>query len=115
MRQFQVTREVALLSITLYTLGIIFGPLLCSPFSELYGRRMIYWTNFPMLVTFNAIAAASDSFAVLLAFRFLAGAGGSGVLAVGAGTSFRLPSRYLQLMPWQAPSPIYGTQRTRDE
>ncbi|CAF9921494.1 MAG: hypothetical protein HETSPECPRED_004566 [Heterodermia speciosa] len=86
MRQFQVTREVALLSITLYTLGIIFGPLLCSPFSELYGRRMIYWTNFPMLVTFNAIAAASDSFAVLLAFRFLAGAGGSGVLAVGAGT-----------------------------
>ena len=90
-RQFHVTREVALLPVTLYTVGFILGPLICSPFSELYGRRMIYWTNFPMLVIFNAIAAASDNFAVLVIFRFLAGFGGSGVLAVGAGI-YPLPS-----------------------
>ena len=85
MRQFHLTRTVALLPTTLYTVGIIVGPLVCSPLSELYGRRWIYWTNFPMLVVFQAIAAASDNFAVLVIFRFLAGAGGSGVLAVGAG------------------------------
>lgn len=39
-----------------------------------------------MLVLFNAIAAASDNFATLVVFRFLAGTCGSGVLAVGAGT-----------------------------
>ena len=38
-----------------------------------------------MLVVFNAIAASSGSIAVLIVFRFLAGVGGSGVLAVGAG------------------------------
>lgn len=86
MREFEVTRTVALLAISMYTVGIVVGPLICSPFSELYGRGIIYWTNLPMLAIFNAIAAASDNFAVLVAFRFLAGAGGSGVLAVGAGT-----------------------------
>ena len=87
MRQFQVNRTVALLPITLYTVGFIIGPSICSPFSELYGRRIIYRTNFPMLVIFNAVAAASDNFVVLVIFRFLAGVGGSGVLAVGAGIS----------------------------
>ncbi|MCJ1351239.1 MAG: hypothetical protein MMC33_001222 [Icmadophila ericetorum] len=86
MRQFQLTRTVALLPVTLYTVGFIIGPSISSPFSELYGRRMIYWTNFPMLVIFDAIAAASNNFTVLVIFRFLAGVGGSGVLAVGAGT-----------------------------
>ena len=38
-----------------------------------------------MLVIFQAIAAASNNFAALVVFRFLAGVGGSGVLAVGAG------------------------------
>ncbi len=85
MIQFQLARNVALLPITMYTVGIIIGPLICPPFSELYGRRMIYWTNFPMLVIFQIIAAASNRFSVLVIFRFLAGAGGSGVLAVGAG------------------------------
>lgn len=87
MREYDITRTVALLPVTLYTVGFIIGPLICSPFSELFGRRLIYWTNFPMLVGFNAIAAASDKFAVLVVFRFLAGAGGSGVLAVGGGIS----------------------------
>lgn len=39
-----------------------------------------------MLIIFNAIAAASNNFVVLVLFRFLAGVGGSGVLAVAAGS-----------------------------
>lgn len=86
MSQYSVSRNVALLPITLYTFGFVIGPSIASPLSELYGRRWIYWTNFPILVVFNAIAAASGNFPTLVVFRFLAGVGGSGVLAVGAGT-----------------------------
>lgn len=79
------SRNVALLPVSLYTAGFILGPCVASPISELYGRRWIYWTNFPMLVVFTAVAAASQNFTVLVVFRFLAGTCGSGVLAVGAG------------------------------
>lgn len=88
--QFQVSRNVALLPVSLYTAGFVIGPCITSPISELYGRRWIYWFNFPTLVIFNAIAAASDNFTILVVFRFLAGTCGSGVLAVGAGMSFLL-------------------------
>lgn len=80
------SRNVALLPVTLYTVGFSFGPCIASPISELYGRRCIYWTNLPLLIIFNAIAAASNNFAVLVTFRFLAGLGGSSVLAVAAGS-----------------------------
>jgi MFS family permease len=89
---------MALLPITFYTVGFIIGPLISSPFSELYGRRIIYWTNFPMLVViFDSIAAASDNFPVLVIFRFLVGAGGSGVLAVAAGISLHPSQEVLNL------------------
>ncbi len=94
MRQFDVSRNVALLSVSLYTFGFVLGPCIFSPISELYGRKWVYWTNFPMLVVFNAIAVASDNFVVLVVFRFLAGLGGSGVLAVGAG----MPSPHMALV-----------------
>ncbi|KAI3394367.1 hypothetical protein diail_2833, partial [Diaporthe ilicicola] len=85
-QQFGLSRNVALLPVTLYTVGFSIGPCIASPFSELYGRRWIYWTNLPMLIIFNAIAAASNNFAALVVFRFLAGVSGSGVLAVAAGS-----------------------------
>jgi len=84
--QFGLSRNVALLPVTLYTLGFSFGPCIASPLSELYGRRWIYWTNLPMLIIFNAIGAASNNFVILVVFRFFAGLGGSGVLAVAAGS-----------------------------
>ncbi|KAF2967062.1 hypothetical protein GQX73_g6515 [Xylaria multiplex] len=84
--QFGLSRNVALLPVTVYTVGFSIGPCIASPISELYGRRCIYWTNLPMLIIFNAIAAASNNFVVLVLFRFLAGVSGSGVLAVAAGS-----------------------------
>ncbi|KAF4984818.1 hypothetical protein FDECE_17016 [Fusarium decemcellulare] len=86
MLQFDKTRNMALLPICLYTAGFVFGPCIAAPISELHGRRVVYRANFVMLIVFNAIAVASDNFVVLVLFRFLAGLGGSGVMAVGAGT-----------------------------
>ncbi|KAH7310527.1 major facilitator superfamily domain-containing protein [Stachybotrys elegans] len=85
-QRFEVERNVALLPVSLYTIGFSIGPCIASPVSEIYGRRWVYWTNFPMLFIFTAIAAASNNFAMLVTFRFLAGLGGSGVLAVAAGS-----------------------------
>ncbi|KAF2799242.1 hypothetical protein K505DRAFT_346061 [Melanomma pulvis-pyrius CBS 109.77] len=71
--QFGRSRNVALLPVTLYIVGFSIGPCIASPLSKLYGRRCIYWTNLPLLIIFNAIAAASSNFVVLVVFRFLAG------------------------------------------
>lgn len=84
--RFGLSRNVALLPVTLYTVGFSIGPCIASPLSELYGRRCIYWTNLPLLIVFNAIAAVCNNFAVLVVFRFLAGLGGSSVLAIAAGS-----------------------------
>lgn len=53
--------------------------------SELYGRRIVYWTIMPILLIFIAISGAANSFGLLVAARFIAGFAGSGALAVGAG------------------------------
>lgn len=86
MKQFDISRTVALLPIVVYTIGFSLGPLIAAPISEIYGRLIVYRVCLPMLMVFNIIAAASDNLTVLIVFRFLAGFGGSGVLAVGAGT-----------------------------
>ena len=86
MIRFNVGRELAVLPLSLYTLGFTIGPILAAPLSELYGRRSIYWTTMPLLLIFTAIAGASNNLPVLIIFRLLAGIGGSGSLAVGAGT-----------------------------
>ncbi|KAH7124196.1 major facilitator superfamily domain-containing protein [Dactylonectria macrodidyma] len=85
MLQFDKSRNLALFPVSLYTAGFVFGPTIAAPISELHGRRIIYQVTFVLLVVFNIIAVTSDNFVTLVIFRFLAGLGGSGVMAVGAG------------------------------
>jgi MFS family permease len=87
MAKYHVEREVAVLPLSLYTLGFTIGPIIAAPMSELYGRRAVYWTTLPLLLIFTAIAGASNNVPLLIVTRLLAGIGGSGSLAVGAGTS----------------------------
>lgn len=85
MAEFHVSRSVAILPISLYVVGYIFGPLIAAPLSELYGRRNIYWTTIPLLLIFTAVAGSAKSIEQLIIGRFLAGMGGSAALAIGAG------------------------------
>ena len=85
MAKFHVSREVAVLPLSLYTLGFTIGPVLAAPLSELYGRRSIYWTSLPLLVLFIGISGQSDNITQLIIARFIAAVCGSGTLAVGAG------------------------------
>jgi MFS family permease len=85
MIKFNVSREIAVLPLVLYTLGFAIGPTIAAPLSEIYGRRAIYWTSMPLLLVFQGISGAANNVPLLIVMRLLAGTGGSAALAVGAG------------------------------
>jgi MFS family permease len=87
MRDFAISRTVALLGLTFFTLGIGLGPMATAPLSEFYGRRIVYIVSGPVFMLFTLGAGFSSSFASLVVCRFLAGLTGSPALAVGAGTN----------------------------
>jgi MFS family permease len=84
--EFFVSRTEAILSLTLYTLGIAFGPVFIAPISEILGRKWVYVITASCLLAFTGGAAGAQSFATLLVCRFLAGFLGSAGVATGAGT-----------------------------
>ena len=86
-KQFKVSSTVALLPLSLYVLGLAFGPVLAAPISETLGRRVVYLVSAPIAALFTLGAGFSNTFAALAITRFFAGFFGSPVLAVGAGTN----------------------------
>ncbi|GIJ84888.1 hypothetical protein Asppvi_003739 [Aspergillus pseudoviridinutans] len=85
-RKFEVSRTVSMLTLTLYTLGLAFGPLCIAPLSEIVGRRWVYIITSSLLLAFSAGAGAANNLATLLVCRGLAGLFGSAGVAIGAGT-----------------------------
>lgn len=59
--RFHVGREVAILSISLYVIGLGIGPLFAGPISEIYGRNIVYRMSFAMFFVFSfPVAFAPD-------------------------------------------------------
>jgi MFS family permease len=86
MQSFHISRTAALIGLTVYTLGLAFGPVFSAPLSEKYGRKIVYIVSSPIFMLFTLGAGFSQSFASLVVCRFFAGLTGSPALAVGAGT-----------------------------
>ncbi|KAJ4384828.1 hypothetical protein N0V86_000431 [Didymella sp. IMI 355093] len=84
---FNVSRTAALVGITVYTLGLGFGPIMSAPLSEKHGRKIVYLLSSPVFMLFTLGAGFSKSFTGLIVCRFFAGLTGSPALAVGAGSS----------------------------
>jgi MFS family permease len=87
MADFNVSRTAALVGITVYTLGLGFGPIMSAPLSEKHGRKIVYLLSSPIFMLFTLGAGLSKSFASLIVCRFFAGLTGSPALAVGAGSN----------------------------
>ena len=87
MERFHVSSTAALLGLSLYVIGLAFGPVLAAPLSEIHGRNIIYKTSLPVMMLFTLGTGFSQNFGSLLVCRFFAGFFGSPVLAVGAGTN----------------------------
>ncbi|OBT73613.1 hypothetical protein VF21_07311 [Pseudogymnoascus sp. 05NY08] len=87
MKEFGV--ESPLLSafvVSVFILGFVIGPVVCSPLSELYGRLPIYHCSNVLFFLCTIACAESRSLNMLIGFRFLAGCAGAAALAIGGGT-----------------------------
>ncbi len=92
MIRFEISSTAALLGLSLYVLGLAFGPVLAAPISETFGRRVVYLVSLPLAALFTLGAGFSQDFASLIICRFFAGFFGSPVLAVGVSSSNSLYS-----------------------
>lgn len=98
-KNFQASREVITLGISLNVLGFalgeflffsvivtynfrsIIGPLVWAPFSEVFGRHVLFIFTFVALTAFNAGSAGAQNIWTHIILRFLAGAFGSSAFA----------------------------------
>ncbi|KAI1428223.1 major facilitator superfamily domain-containing protein [Xylaria sp. FL1777] len=73
------------LTLSIFILAYAIGPLLWGPLSELYGRVVILQLVNLIYFFFNLGCGLARTKGQLIAFRFLAGLGGSAPLAIGGG------------------------------
>ncbi|KAL6949052.1 spermine transporter [Hanseniaspora vineae] len=86
MDKFHVSEEVAILSVSLMVFGFALGPLLWSPVSDIYGRRVAYFVSMGLYVIFNIPCALAPNIGCLLAVRFLCGVWSSSALCLVGGS-----------------------------
>jgi len=85
-REFGNTNEVVgTMTVSVYLLGYVIGPLFLAPLSELYGRRPVLATANVFFTLWLIGCALAPSISSLIVFRFFSGIGGSGCLTLGAG------------------------------
>ncbi|KAK6813636.1 hypothetical protein RU639_010277 [Aspergillus parasiticus] len=76
---------VSQLTLTIFMLAYAIGPLLLGPLSETSGRSPVLLASNVFYLAWTLGCGLARNKAELIAFRFLAGIGGSAPLAVGAG------------------------------
>ncbi|SCU97796.1 LAMI_0F11408g1_1 [Lachancea mirantina] len=91
-KKYHVSQEVAILTCSLMVIGFSLGPLLWSPVSDLYGRRVAYFVSLGLYVIFNIPCAIAPNIGCLLACRFLCGVwSSSGLCLVGGSIADMFP------------------------
>ena len=73
------------LVLSIFVAAYALGPLLWGPLSELYGRTIILQSSNLVFLLFNLGCGLARTEGQMIAFRFLAGIGGSAPLAIGGG------------------------------
>ncbi|AJR84164.1 Tpo2p [Saccharomyces cerevisiae YJM554] len=92
-KKYHVGMEAAILSVSLMVIGFSLGPLIWSPVSDLYGRRVAYFVSMGLYVIFNIPCALAPNLGCLLACRFLCGVwSSSGLCLVGGSIADMFPS-----------------------
>ncbi|KAF8247532.1 putative MFS multidrug transporter [Wilcoxina mikolae CBS 423.85] len=72
-REFDVSRSVALLSITLFVIGFGIGPMAFAPLSEVLGRKIIYVSTLGVSIILIIPCALAKNIETLLVCRALCG------------------------------------------
>ncbi|KAF9695801.1 hypothetical protein EKO04_005949 [Ascochyta lentis] len=85
MIEFSVSQEIVTLGVSLFVLGFALGPLLWAPFSEMYGRQVVFAGTYLCFMAFNAAVAGGQNIWSVLILRFFAAAFGSSPLTNAGG------------------------------
>lgn len=85
-KEFNVSEEVALLSITVFVIGFGIGPMAFAPLSEIYGRQIIYVSTLLMAVVFIIPCAVAKNVATLMVCRAIDGIAFSAPMTLVGGT-----------------------------
>lgn len=93
MIKFHVSQTAAIVPLTVYLIGFSLGPLISAPLSEVFGRRIVYFTVFPIFLLFTLGVGLSENFGSLIVLRFFAGMFGASAMSVVAGTALDLWER----------------------
>lgn len=70
---FHLDREASILTISLYILGIAFGPMIFAPLSEVYGRKVGVLLPFSISCIFTFVTSIAYNVPSIMICRFLAG------------------------------------------
>ncbi|KIW49276.1 hypothetical protein PV05_10969 [Exophiala xenobiotica] len=83
---FNVSREVSLLTITMFVVGFGVGPLVFAPASELFGRKPVYILTIAVAVIFEIPCAVAQNIGTLLVCRLIDGIAFSAPMTLVGGT-----------------------------
>ena len=83
--EFNVSTEVMTLATSLVVFGFAVGPLLWSPLSELYGRRLPLFLGYTIFAIFQIPVAVAQNLETILVCRFFVGVFGCSPVAVVGG------------------------------
>jgi multidrug resistance protein len=96
--------------LSVFVLAYAVGPMIFGPLSELYGRVLVLQVTNAVFLAFNLACGFATNKTELIAFRFLAGLGGSAPLAIGGavlGDLFK-PEERGKAMGLYAMGPLLG-------
>ncbi|KAI5777567.1 MFS multidrug transporter [Geopyxis carbonaria] len=79
------TQFESVMLLSAFVLAYAFGPLLLGPLSELFGRTIVLQLANLFFLAWNVACGFATTKAQMIAFRFMAGLGGSAPLSVGGG------------------------------
>lgn len=72
-KDMHVSMEVATLGLSIYVLGLAFGPMTLAPLSEYFGRSPIYIFSYGVFLLFLVGTALVKNLGGFLVLRFLSG------------------------------------------
>lgn len=101
---------VGAMTVSIYLLGYVVGPVFLAPLSEIYGRRPILLAANIFFCCWQIGCALAPNITALIIFRFFTGVGGSGCLTLGGGViadMFRPEQRGLAMSMWTV-GPLFG-------
>ncbi|GAA5997302.1 MFS transporter [Rhodotorula paludigena] len=84
--ELDVSKEVAVLGITLFTVTFGAAPLILAPLSEVYGRSLIYFLSALVFAIFFIPQALAKNIETVLVTRFISGCAGSTAVSLVGGT-----------------------------